>query len=609
MQKQQAFLNKILKENNFCFDKQKSIKCLAILYLDKVTTEDIDKKFQNVCQAFAVSCKNFDSATVQIQAAAWPFVCRELFQSMKQYLDDGSVQVIQKDKNNYLVVGYINEVEKNAALLRDLSSKCVVEKIENLELFEILQMEIVLLQKNELVEIHVQRKLHQMVIRGEKENVKKCIQYYHRISNLDELPSEIRQISEHVHKFLLLRRVRQGVYDLLKRNGFRLYWRTLETDSSFMLEGFGFMKQKVAEAVEFLTKEGIKETRIARSDLQAGKLNVQKENAQVFEEEDGDLVLVCYGNIVSQVVAKDSGEIHSNIFTGTYQLRSEQAELFQRKVVHDFIIAKLQRLPFTGNWSLDVTQQKMIIYCVKKEEADGLLAAFQDLFYTVQIDVNSSNEHIKQFMSKHQERAVIGKGDGEDCSVISVTEDIKEELDSLLKEMARNPGVSKRQQKKIYLKNVFPLNAEILNHLKENPTDKLATVSESCAVKIAFTQGGLLLESESAEAISNAKKQLFDIVKNIAHKKEIIKIRGDVSYGTVRKEIERGEESGQCSVSLFGSEVEEPQYYKSWNNHFMNVVIAEGDIENSVSDVLVCLIDENFEPVGRSAERIFKKGW
>lgn len=607
VRKQQTVLNKILQAKNFCFEKQNSVKCMTIVYLNEPTAEDFDMEFENICHFITTSCENYNSQVVQIQTAAWPFVYRKFCHDMKTYLEDGSIQVIQKDENKY-VVGYVNVVEKTASVLKHLSGECVVEKIENMELFEILRMEMILQSQYKHVEIQVQRELFQLMIIGEGEKVKKCIQCYHRLSDLENLRRKSRQISERLHKFLALRKMKQGINDLLKENHFHVYWRTRRADSSCVLECFGVAEDVVTNAIEFLTMKGIQEIKIKRKILQAGTLNVHEENAEVFEEDDGDFVVVYFGDIVPKVLAKDSGDSHSNIFTGTYQLRSEQAELLQRKVVRDFINVKLQRFPFTRKWSIDNTNQ-MIIHCMKKEEADGLRGALQELIYTVQINVNSSNEHIKQFMSKHQERAAIGKGDDGDCSVICVTVDIKEELDSLRKEMAReitcNPGVSKRHQQK---KKFLPFDAEILNHLKENQIDKLTTVYQPCGVQISFTQGGLLLESESEEAISCARKQLFDIVKNIAHREESIKIRRDISNGILKKEMKKIETNRQCSISLFRSEVEEPQYYKSWSNQCMNVVIAEGDIENSVSDVLVCLIDENFEPVGRSAERIFQKG-
>jgi hypothetical protein len=575
---------------------------MAIKYLNE--PEAFNAEFDDICNCITMSCKTYDSQVVQIQTAAWPSVYRKFCEFMKTYLEDGSIQVIQKGENKY-VVGLMNVTEKAAAVLKDLSREYVVEKIQNVELFEMLQIEMILQSDHKDVTVQVKREQCKLVmlVRGEGEKVKKCIQQYQRLSDLNNLPHESRQIGENLSKFLT--KMKQGINDLLKKNYFHVYWRTRRGDRSCVLESFALSEKAAKESVEFLTTKGIKKFKIDRKLLQADKMNVHEENAEVFQEGDGNFVLFFYGNIVPQVVAKDISNDHS------YTFKSEEAKLLQRKVVQDFVTHELQQLSFTGKWSVDNTQQKMIIHCLTKEEADGFVAALQKLFYTVSVDVNTSHELIKQFMSKHHDRAAIG----EDRS-ICVTVDIKDELDSLLEEVrsqnfaqTQNLGISRRQQiEKEYFHDVLRLDDEILHHLNAEQRDKLDNVEKSCAAHISSTQGGLLLKSETEEAISHARKQLYDIVKNIAHREESIKIRRDIKNETVKKEIKKMETNSHCSISLYRSEVAEPQYYKCWTNFVINVVIAEGDIENSVSDVLVCLVDENYEPVGRSSERIFKKG-
>lgn len=96
--------------------------------------------------------------------------------------------------------------------------------------------------------------------------------------------------------------------------------------------------------------------------------------------------------------------------------------------------------------------------------------------------------------------------------------------------------------------------------------------------------------------------------QKVVHTARVIKIKRGISFVNVESRKQKIEKKTSCSILLTKREAEEPLYYKSWINNNRNIVIAEGNVENSVTDIIVCPVDENFQPTGDSAERIFLKG-
>nr|XP_022339296.1 uncharacterized protein LOC111134504 isoform X2 [Crassostrea virginica] len=96
--------------------------------------------------------------------------------------------------------------------------------------------------------------------------------------------------------------------------------------------------------------------------------------------------------------------------------------------------------------------------------------------------------------------------------------------------------------------------------------------------------------------------------QKVEHTARVIKIKRGISFENVESRKKVIEKKTSCSILLTKREAKEPFYHKSWINNNRNIVIAEGNVENSVTDIIVCPVDENFQPAGESAERIFLKG-
>lgn len=104
-------------------------------------------------------------------------------------------------------------------------------------------------------------------------------------------------------------------------------------------------------------------------------------------------------------------------------------------------------------------------------------------------------------------------------------------------------------------------------------------------------------------------KWLMENSKFSSHTAKVLRIGRLTSLNDVEKKRQAIEKNTNCSILLAKKEEDEPSYYKSWfisNNR--SIVIAEGNVENSVTDIIVCPIDEHCQPAGESAEHIFQKG-
>ncbi|XP_062591829.1 uncharacterized protein LOC134253316 isoform X4 [Saccostrea cucullata] len=464
-------------EHGFVVNVKRSKKCLSISCEEHFNTEEFKKKLEIIFQLWISSTVLISSTCMQIEESSWPFIEKEFSEMAKQSLEMGHIQLIHKTKNTYFLVGIMKEVEKNKSILKSICGRVTMEKIENMELFEALQLKELLQSKYKNVQVQVHEEKSQLVLRGQKTEIMECKKYYQSLSDLKQLRSKTSEVSKYMHAFLASEKVRQAIYEFLKERGFHVFLAVNNIkESKCTITCYGMEDKSIGEALIFLFKEVLKEVEIEKRLLQDNMLRVRSENSATFEK-DGNFILVYYGSFPS---AAEDIEIQ-----GTAQVKPN---------------------------------------CMKKV--------------------------------------------------------------------------------------VLPFAAGVAYYLKEKLNEKLSTIQEDCDVCISLDKGGcLMLSSASDIAICKAKKELFDLVKNIAHKKEVFKIRRGMNGDTVRRGIAKVENNGPCCISLSRSEAEEPQYYKCWiSNLGINVVIAEGKVENSVTDVLVSFIDQNCEPLGESSVQIFQKG-
>lgn len=103
-------------------------------------------------------------------------------------------------------------------------------------------------------------------------------------------------------------------------------------------------------------------------------------------------------------------------------------------------------------------------------------------------------------------------------------------------------------------------------------------------------------------------KWLKENPKFLSHTAKVLRIRNGISLDYVKEKKQEVEKNTSCSISVAKKEDEEPSYHKSWTCNSRSIVIAEGNVENSVTDIIVCPIDEHCQPAGESAEHIFQKG-
>lgn len=103
-------------------------------------------------------------------------------------------------------------------------------------------------------------------------------------------------------------------------------------------------------------------------------------------------------------------------------------------------------------------------------------------------------------------------------------------------------------------------------------------------------------------------KWLKENSKFPSHTAKVLRIKRVTSLNDVKEKKQVIEKNTNCSISLAKKEDEEPNYFKSWLSNNRNIVIAEGNVEDSVTDIIVCPIDEHCQPAGKSAESIFQKG-
>lgn len=587
-----------LKKQEFYFAQESSRNKLTVRPEMEGTREELDDKVKLELIPMLNSLGNVISAEViSIDDIIWPFVQKEFNEVAKEALEDGHFQVIKKSENFYLLVGYTKSVERNAAKLKGIGKKYEACRINDLEQFVVLQLELKLKSKFQDVDICVCK--NHLVLKGERQRVKECKQEFEDISNLQNMTHVKKFISNYMHNFLAREKIRVTINGLLSQNGFNVCWALHRQENGCCLHCFGY--SKIVEAADFFTKNLVKEWKVPKTYLK--KVNFQSDNAAMYKLEDNEnVIIVGCGNIEFPAQRESCEKTWFPKGIDDPKL----LEFLQLPDVEKFVRDHLKSLSLKKEWKIDHISGKIEVFCKTKEDAESIISEIlRQVCKVVQKPETLSNEKlVSKFCQEHSGRVLIDKQD--DICVFYVTKDLNDELHNFFRTiLEKKKALEGAKDERIA---TIQLTPAIQRYMKTRCIDKMAKIEEKFAVSLSFKERNLELKSASDNAIHEAEKALLELLKSISHRRESVRIRRDITNNQLKKCLQELEIRELCTLSLIRNADAEPRSLTCWDTLHFCIVVAEGDVESASCDVLVCFVDENCQPVGKSAERIFKKG-
>lgn len=573
------------------------------------TEEELDGMIQKLVQSIESVCNMYNMKDFSIEDKAWPYLKKEFNEKAKSPLEESIIHVYKKCEGTYSLIGLAQHFGKYESLLSSLSRQYKAIRIENKELFDVLEIGKILHSRFKQVMVGVVNG-DLLLLHGEEEVIKECAKYYEKLSKTENMHFAIRVVSENMHKFL--RRKGSKIYHCLCEKGFHVYWKVKTEGKKCFLTCYS-ISEKPEKEIDFLTNYIVKEIEFEEEYLQGEQVSSkigQMENATLFTSESGIKSLVYYGNMDLLERAEAKGAQQRFWFYQTIA-SSGLLRFLDRSKVQDVINSKLQI--HTVRWSIIEDRRKIRVNCQCLAEVEHIVSLILDQVWCISRPAEvCQNDLVKQFLREHSNFVEIEQ-DEKYCTFY-VTVDLKDELGRLLG--AQDVSKIDEDQNGSKICNEIPtervnvfIEPDIKTYLFKRCNAQLTKISEVFNVGISYKGTSLELKGTSKEKVLNARQALLKLLNSIVYQKDIVRIKKrQWNIETLRKEIDKLEEKNSC-IFMLSKKDEEPEYLKCWiDAQNVRIVAAEGRLEDTMCDVLVCFLDQNLQPVGSSSKKIFMTG-
>lgn len=605
VQRQNAVLEKLANCEGLSISLDSSKNYPTVESVDDQTEEELDKKVELFAQSVTCICKTYDYEILVIEDDVWPYIQKEFYEQAKSAFKDGRLQVFKKCKNTYYVVGLVGEVRD----IMPISKQYIATGIKNKELFKVLEIKKILDSRFKQVKVTVHDNL--LLLYGEGEVVKECAKHYEELSKTENMHFAVRVISENVCKFLKRKKIRQEINSCLLEKGFHVYWSVeIEKDKCYLDCRciFGMPEREA----DFITSYLIKEIEFEERYLQIGQVKQQIsewKNATLFSSENGLSTIVYYGNIKMWEETKTEEAQQKLCFSQTIP-SSEILALLGRFNVQTLINSNLQ-IP-ADIWSISLKEKKIKANCQNLAEVDHLFSSILNQVWQVsRPEEICHNDLVGNFCKDHSDFVEMKR-----CKkyfTIFVTVDLKDELEKLFnKQSKKNTDEGskdfERDFKNLTERLTLFLKPEIREYLTKRCDAEMTKIQENFKVCLSFKEANLEFRAISKDNVLRAKQDVLHLLEGISSQTAVVRIRRDCTYELVKEEMDKLTRKSSCIVTPEEKKDEEPNYLDCWVAKNIRIVSAEGSLESTMCDVLLCFLDENLQPVRRSAKKIFMTG-
>lgn len=570
------------------------------------TEQELDRMVQKFVQSIESVCNMYGLEDFLIEDKAWPYVKKEFNEMAKSSFGESNLQVYKKCKGTYCLIGLVEKFGKYVSLLSSLSRQYKAIRIKSKELFDALEIGKILDSRFKEVEVAVHGDL--LLLHGEEEVIKECAKHHEELSKTENMHSAMRVVSENMYKFL--RGKRSEISICLFAKGYHVYW-TVKSGVEECFLTCSSISEKPEKEIDFLTNYIVKEIELEERYLQGEQVSLkieQMKNAKLFTSESGSKTLVYYGNMELLEKAEVIGTKQRFWFYQTIA-SSSLLGLLDKSEVHYFINTKLQS--HAARWSIIEDKRKIRVSCHCLAEVDNLVSLILDQVWCVVRPAEvCQNDQVKQFLKDHS-NFVKTEQDEKYCTFY-VTVDLKDELGRLLGAHAGRKIDEDQNDFDICDEiptervNLF-IEPDIKTYLFKRCNAQLTEISEDFNVCISYKGTSLELKGKSKEKVLHAKQDLLELLNSIVYQKDIVRIKREWDIDILKKEIDKLEEKNSCTFMLSKND-KELEYLKCWDAQNVRIVAAEGSLEDTMCDVLVCFLDQNLQPVVRSSKKIFMTG-
>lgn len=603
VQRQQAILKNLAEDHGFNIHFQSSKNYLVAESVDDLTEQNMDRMIEKFIQSIENVCDKYDIKSFPIEDSIWPYVEKD-FNKAKSSFEESILQVYKKCEGTYSLIGLAENFGKYESLLSTLSRQYKTIRIENKELFDVLEMEKILNSRFEKVKVLVHEDL--LLLNGEEKVVEECAKCYKELSKTENMHSALRVVSENVYEILRKNNIKKKINSFLAKRGFHIYWTVAKLNESCCLDCKCVSGTPEREA-DYLTSNLVKEIEIEDRNLQAGQIEKWIEeikNAKLFISDRGLKTVVYYGNL-NLWKNTEANRDQSRFWFNQTIASSELLTLLARSEVQNFINSKLQI--HSKRWSIIEDKRKIRVNCQCLAEVDHLVSLILDQVWCVSRPAEvCQNDPMKQFLKDYSNFVEIKK-DEKYCTFY-VTVDLQDELGRLLG--VQDVSKIDEDQNDSEICNEIPtervnvfIEPDIKIYLFKRCNAQLTKISEDFNVGILYKGTSLELKGTSKEKVLNARQALLKLLNSIVYQKDIVRIKRQWDI----EMIDKLEENNSCTFMLSKKD-EEPEYLKCWDAQNVRIVAAEGRLEDTMCDVLVCFLDQNLQPVGSSSKKIFMTG-
>lgn len=597
VQRQQAVLTKLAEDHGFYIHFQRSKNYLVAESEADVTEQDMDRIIEKFIQSIENVCGKYDIKSFLIEDSIWPYVEKDFNEMAKILFEEGSLQVYKKCEGTYSLIGLAEHFGKYEPLLSTLSRQYKIIKIENKELFDALEMEKILGSRFKKVKVLVHDDL--LLLHGEEKAIKEFAECYKELSKTKNMHSAFRVVSENVYEFLRNKNIKKKINSFLVKRGFHVYWTVAKVNESCCLDCKCISGTPEREA-DYLTSYLVKEIEIEDKNLQTGQIDKWIEeikNAKLFISKSGIKTVVYYGNKDLWENAEANRDQSRFWFNQTIA-SSELLTLLAKIEVQNFINSKLQI--HSEKWSIIEDKRKIRVNCQCLAEVDHLVSLILNQVWCVSRPAEvCQNDGVKQFLKDHSKFVEIKQV--EKYCTFYVTVDLKDELEKLLEAQAGRK-IDETERVSLLIK------PDIRKYLFKKYDDKIKKICEDFNVLLSYIGQSFELKAKSRDSALHAKQALLELIERIYHQKGVVGIKRDMMNEKLKKEVEKLENKCSCTFTLSKNKDKEPEYLECWDTKVYRIITSEGSLECTRCDVLICFLDENCQPFGRSAQEIFMTG-
>lgn len=597
VQRQQAILKNLAEDHGFNIHFQSSKNYLVAESVDDLTEQNMDRMIEKFIQSIENVCDKYDIKSFPIEDSIWPYVEKD-FNKAKSSFEESILQVYKKCEGTYSLIGLAENFGKYESLLSTLSRQYKTIRIENKELFDVLEMEKILNSRFEKVKVLVHEDL--LLLNGEEKVVEECAKCYKELSKTENMHSALRVVSENVYEILRKNNIKKKINSFLAKRGFHIYWTVAKLNESCCLDCKCVSGTPEREA-DYLTSNLVKEIEIEDRNLQAGQIEKWIEeikNAKLFISDRGLKTVVYYGNL-NLWKNTEANRDQSRFWFNQTIASSELLTLLARSEVQNFINSKLQI--HSKRWSIIEDKRKIRVNCQCLAEVDHLVSFILDQVWCVSRPAEVCQiDRVNQFLKDHSKFVEI-KQDKKYCTFY-ITVDHKDELEKLLEAQAGRK-IDETERVSLHIK------PDIVKYLLKKYDDEIKNICEDFNVVLSYKGQSFELKAKSRDYAVHAKQALLELIKKIYHEKDVVRIKREmISYEMVKKEMEKLEDKCSCTFTLSKIKDKEPEYLECWDAKVFRIITSEGSLECTRCDVLICFLDENCQPVRKSAQKIFMTG-